>query len=67
MVTKVLGKTGAPIKARAMMYQLVVQAVLLYGSKIWLVTDLMMAVIELFRHRIAIRIAGMTERKVNGG
>ena len=33
MVSKVLGKTGAPIKSRVMMYKTVVQPVLLYRSK----------------------------------
>ena len=65
MVTKVLGKTGAPIKARAMMYKLVVQAVLLYGRKIWVVTDSIRTVLEVFHHRITRRIVGMTERKGN--
>ena len=46
-----LGKTGVPTKACAMMYKLVVQAVLLYGSKIWVVMDLMMTVLQGFHHR----------------
>ena len=48
------------------MYKEVVQAVLLYGRKIWLVTDVMMTVIEGFRHRIDIQIAGITARKGDG-
>ena len=35
MAANMLGKTGAPVKARAMMYEALVQAVLLYGSEIW--------------------------------
>ena len=45
MLAKVLGKTGAPIKARAMVYKVVVQVVLLYGSEIWVVTDAIMKVL----------------------
>ena len=40
-----LGNTGAPIKARKMMYKAVVQEVILYGSKIWVVTNTMMKVL----------------------
>ena len=45
MVAKVLGKTGVPTKACAMMYKLVVQAVLLYGSKIWVAMYVMITVL----------------------
>ena len=45
MVAKVLGKTRAPIKLCAMVYKVVFQVVLLYGRKIWVVTDEMMTVI----------------------
>ena len=62
MMTKMLGKTGTPIKARAMMYKAVVYAVLLYGIKTLVVMDAMMSVLEGFHHRIAIRISGMTAR-----
>ena len=55
MVEKVMGVTGAPIKAWAMIYKALVQTVLLYGSEIWLVTDSMMIVIEGYHHKIARR------------
>ena len=58
---------GSPIEEHAMMYKAVVQAVLLYRRKIWVVMDTMMTVIEGFHHRIARRIVGMTARKSNGG
>ena len=38
MEAKVMGKRGAPIKYRYMMYEAVVYTVLLYGSEIWVVT-----------------------------
>ena len=46
MVENVLGKTGAPIKARVMMYKEVVHVVLLYGSEIYLDMEAMMMVPE---------------------
>ena len=49
------------------MYKSVVQVVLLYGRKIWMVTDTIMVVIEVFHHRTTRRIEGMTARKGNGG
>ena len=64
VVEKVLGKMGEPIKLRAIMYKALFQEMLLYGSESWVVTDAMMTVLEGFHHRIARRIAGMTERKV---
>ena len=57
MLAKVLGKTGVPIKYRVMVYNVIVQVVLLYGSKILVVEDVMMTVLEGFCHRIARRIA----------
>ena len=67
MVEKVLGKTRAPIKSRAMMYKVVVQAVPLYRSEIWVVMDSIMTVLEGLQHRIARRISGMKLRKGNEG
>ena len=65
MVEHVLGKTGAPIKAHAMMYKELVQAVLLYRSESWVDTDAMMKVLDIFHHRISGRIVGMTEWRGN--
>ena len=58
-----LGKTGSPIKVQAMMYNKLVEAVLLYGRKILSMTDTMMTVVGEFQHSIDRRIAGMTARK----
>ena len=57
------GKTDAPIKARAMMYKAVVQAVLLCDSKIWGVIDETMKVLQVFYHIIDRQIAVMTAGK----
>ena len=51
------------IKAREMVYKEVVQVVLLYGRKIWVVTDAMMTVLEGFNHRFVRRTMGMTVKK----
>ena len=67
VVAKVLGKMGAPIKTHAMMYTAVLQAVLLYGSKIWMVTYAMVTVLEGFYHRISGRVVGMTASKGESG
>ena len=45
------------------MYKALVQAVLLYGGKSWVVTDIIMTVLEGFHYGIARRIEEMTERK----
>ena len=66
VVAKVLGRTGASVKAWVMVYKEVVQAVLLYGRKIWVVTDTMMTVPEGFNNRIARRIVVMIARKDDG-
>ena len=50
MVAMFMGKIGAPIYERAMMYKAVVYAVLLYGSERCVVIDAMMKVIELLHN-----------------
>ena len=67
MVAKVLGKTVVIIKAHSKMYKMLVRAVLLYGREIWVVTDVMMTVLEGFHHKTARRIAEMTSRRGNSG
>ena len=44
------------------MYKTVAQSVLLYDSKIWVVTGEMLKVLERFRHRAEQRITVMTEK-----
>ena len=66
MVSKVMGKTGLLIKARVNIYKAVLQAVLLYERKRWVVTYVMMMIPEGLHHRIVRRVLGMTARKDNG-
>ena len=62
----VLGKTGAPIKSRAIIYKGVVQELLLYGSKRWVLMDIIMTMLDGF-YSISIWISGMTEKKGDVG
>ena len=66
MVSKGLGKAGAPTKAQTMMYNLVVQAVILNGRKIWVVADVMITMLEVFHLNIDILSSVMTAIKGNG-
>ena len=43
-MVKVMLKTGSTVRACEMMYKAVVQKVLLYGSKSWVVTEAMLKV-----------------------
>ena len=48
MVTKVLTKTGVLIRSQGTMYKAVVQTVLLYRSKGWVLTGVMLNLSEGF-------------------
>ena len=64
MVSRVMEKAGTTVQARAMIYKAVVQTVLLYGSKSWMITGAMMKVLEAFCHEISRKITGKTDRRV---
>ena len=64
MVLGVLVKAGATVRAKDMFYKVVLQAVLMYGSEIWVITEAMMKVMEGFHYSITQRISGNTEWKV---
>ena len=49
MITRVLTKTGATVRACGVMYKSVDQLVLLYGSESWVVTGEMLKVLEGFQ------------------
>ena len=59
MVSNVLGKLGWPIRSQFIVYNVVVQVVLLYGSEIWVVKYLIMTVLGVFHKNISRLIAGM--------
>ena len=50
-----------------MIYNVTVQAVILYGSEIWVVTDMMMTVLEVFHQRTTRKIVRTTVRKGDDG
>ena len=64
MVLWVLVKVGMTFQVRVMMYKAVVQTLLLYGSGIWFITDIMMKLLDSFHHSISRRIAGKTTRSI---
>ena len=59
VVAKVTMETEAEVQAWKMVYNAVVQMVLIYGNESWVVTDAMMNVVEEFHHWVDIRISGM--------
>ena len=65
-----LTKTEETVRARGMIYKLVVQTVILYGRKIWVVTGEILKVLKGFHHRAARKITGMTaqcaEKQITG-
>ena len=60
MVAKVLTKTGATVQARAMIYKVVVQIVILYGSNSWVVMEVILKVVGGYHYQVDQRIAGMS-------
>ena len=55
------------MQARGAMYKVAEQSVILYGSKIWVVTGEILKVLEGFQHRAARRITGMSDKRGAGG
>ena len=64
VVATVLTKTGETVWEQKMMYKTVVKAVLLYRRDSWVVTEVMLEVLEGFHHRVSWRIAGKSDRQV---
>ena len=58
MVVNVLTRAGAMSQAQVVLYKAVAQAVILYGSEIWVVIGAMLKVLEGFHHRVSRQIAG---------
>ena len=55
---------GEAVRAWEMMYNAVVQIVLIYGSESWVVKDTMLKVLEGFHHKVHWRITGMSDWRV---
>ena len=67
MVGEVVKNTGATVQSWGMIYKSVVQLVLLYGSKSWVLMGAMLKVLELFHYQVARRIVGMTAWSATSG
>ena len=67
MITRVLEKTVATVRARGMMYEVVAQSLLLYGSESWVVMGSILKLLERFQHWAPRRIIGMTATSRAGG
>ena len=67
MAEKVLAKAGAVVWTQEMIYNAVVQTVLVYGSEIWMMTGAMLTVLEGFHHWVARQIVGKTARRSGEG
>ena len=55
------------MRAQGAMYKAVVQSVILYISNIWVVTGVMLKVLEGFHHQVEQGITEMTEERGEGG
>ena len=64
MVSRVLDNTGAMMRSRKMLYKAVVQTVLLYRINSWVITGVIMEVLEEFHHQITRRLRGKMSGRV---
>ena len=60
MAEKLTKKSGVVVWAQEMMYKEMVQTVLLYGRERWVVTEVMLTVLEGFNNQVARKIVGKT-------
>ena len=60
-------KTGSIVQAHGMLYKSLDQTVLIYWSDSWVVTRVILKLLEVFHHWAAWRIAGMTDRPTEDG
>ena len=67
LVSRILEKEGASVRARGMFYKSIVQSILLFGSETWTVTGALLKVLNSFHHRIARRITGKLARRSPDG
>ena len=62
MVARLIKRAGVMVRERGAMYKAVAQSVVLYGSKIWVLTREMLKVLTAFHHWSARQITGMTAK-----
>ena len=67
MISRVLERMGATVRARGEMYKAVAQLVILYDREICVVTGEILKVLAGFHHQAARRITGMMAKCGAGG
>ena len=67
MISRVSTNTGATVQVHGMIYKAVTQSVLIYGSESWVVTGVMLKVLEVFHNRLDRHITGIMEKRVADG
>ena len=67
MVERVIERMGSTVRSWGVMYKAVAQLMLLYGRKIWLVTEEMLKVLTGLHHWEEQGVTGMTARCGAGG
>jgi len=67
MLSKILARQEASPRVAGLFYKAVVQAVLLYGSESWVITDTILQMLTGFHHRIARRISALIPRRTQNG
>ena len=67
MARMVVTNTGATVRARGMLYKVVVKSVLLYGKKSWVVKVDMIKLFERFHNWVARKITGMVAFHMTSG
>ena len=60
-------KIVSTVKARVMVFKAVVQMVLIYRGESWIVTDVMLKVIEGLHDILSWRISWMSDRRIGEG
>ena len=63
MMENFLVKAVATVRSRAMMYKSVLQTILIYESRSWVVTGTILKFLEWLDHRVAQRISGIKARR----
>ena len=66
-LTRILGGEGAYLKVLGIFFKAVVQAVLLFGSEMWVLTPRMGRALGSFQHGVARRITGRQPKKQDVG
>ena len=66
-LTRILGQEGSNLRVSGMLFKVVVQVVLLFGSEMWVMTPCMERALDSFQHRVAQPITGRQSRRQEAG